>query len=158
MLYLEAPHYHNPSEIKINTDISIFLGGSITGADDWQKSAVGKLINYFNVFNPRRNNFVMSPETEREQITWEFNYLKKASIILFYFDFATLAPITLLEYGKFLGQRKYNSWQKIYVSIHPEYKRKSDVLIQTELEYPEILKNIGFNLNETIDKIIKENT
>lgn len=155
--YLQAPNYHNPKEIHINTDPSIFLGGAIRGVSDWQSTLINKLLPHFHVFNPRRANYVCDEKNEREQITWEFSYLQKASVVLFYFDYPTLCPITLLEYGKFLGKNRYCGWQKVYPCIHPNYQRKNDVIIQTELESPNILKNITFSLDECVEKIIKEN-
>ncbi len=155
-LYLEAPKYHIPGELKFSEKL-IFLGGSISGAFDWQKDVAGKLIPYFNVANPRRNDYIWSDSEERTQITWEHFYLNQATILLFHFRFETLAPITLFEFGKHLGLAQYTPWKKIYVCIHPEYKRKNDVIIQTELENPELAKKISFDLDKTIELIIKEN-
>jgi hypothetical protein len=155
--YLEAPVYHPPGFRFLEK--SIFLGGSITGAHDWQKEAGRKLLPYFNVFNPRRLNYnSLDPSLEREQINWEFFYLNRAEILLFFFSFETLAPITMFEYGKYLGLTRYAPWREIYVCIHPEFKRKSDLIIQTELENPELAKRISFDLDECLEKIIKDNS
>ena len=153
--YIEAPNSVYLSSL-LNSK-SVFLGGSITGAWDWQKEVAGKLLPKFNVINPRRTNYVWSEQEERNQINWEFQYLKGCDIILFYFSHETLAPITLFEYGKFLGRLQNNYWQKAYVCIHPEYKRRNDVIIQTELESPEMAKKILFDLDLTINQILNEN-
>ena len=154
--YLEAPNH--PGKLYIRDwSRSIFLGGSITGAMDWQKDAAAKLLPHFNVFNPRRENFdVTDKDAEHIQISWEHQYLSKVEVLLFYFDHATLAPITLLEYGAALESSKISTWQHVYAAIHPDYKRKNDVVIQTELRNPKWVRNISFNLNDTIDKIIHD--
>jgi hypothetical protein len=81
------------------------------------------------VLNPRRQHFdVTDPDIEEEQITWEFRHLEKATAILFWFCAETLCPITLFEYGKWITQDK-----PLFVGHHPEYRRRSDLRIQTGL-------------------------
>ena len=156
-LYLEAPNYHKPGEINFHNTNNIFLASSISGAHDWQKNVAEKLLPHFNVFNPRRKNYkTLDPDEERAQITWEYIFLSKIDTILFYFSNETVAPITLFEFGKVLGRIKYANWQKIYVCIHPDYSRKNDLIIQTELERPELLKNFYSDLDEMIEAIIKQ--
>ncbi len=157
MLYIEAPTYVQPGLIK-DWSKTIFLGGSITGATNWQEEAVKALITYFTVFNPRREKFDISDKgVEREQITWEHQYLSLTEINLFYFSWETVAPITLLELGAALEKAKFEQFKKIYIAIHPDYLRKNDVIIQTELRNPRFTKNITFSLGETIKQIIEEN-
>lgn len=155
--YLEAPNRLECGKIK-DWKRTIFLGGSITGAVDWQKEAAEKLLPHFTVFNPRRANYGFDdPAQERIQICWEHDYLEYASIICFYFSHETLAPISLLELGKCLATLPYKPYKKIYIAIHPAYKRKNDVLIQTELLSKETAKRTCFSLNEMVELIIKEN-
>ena len=157
MIYLEAPKYLRLGEIK-DWQRTVFLAGSITGAINWQKEASDKLLPHFNVFNPRRANYdTLIPSEEKIQIAWEHDYLGYASIICFYFSNETLAPITLFELGKILGELPYKPYRKAYIAIHPEYKRKNDVIIQTELMSKETAKKTCFNLNEMLDLVIKEN-
>ncbi len=157
-MYITAPTYIQPSMIK-DWSKTIFLGGSITGATNWQKDAAKVLVPYFSVFNPRRPAFDTSDESaERAQISWEYQYLEVTQINLFYFSHETLAPITLLELGATLESSKLQHYKKIYIAIHPEYKRKNDVIIQTQLRNPQFSKNITFSLDETLQQIIKENT
>jgi hypothetical protein len=156
-IYLEAPNYLPINELRRNGDL-VFLGGSITGAANWQIEAKNKLIEHFNVINPRRADFdISNPNAEREQINWEFNYLNQCDIILFFFSNETLAPITLLELGAMLERTKFAIWQKLYIGIHPEYKRKNDVIIQTELRNPVFARNIFMDLDEMLEMIIGEN-
>ena len=157
-MYLEAPIYHLPGEFT-DTSKAVFLGGSITGASDWQADAATKLVLAgLTVCNPRRNSFDLTdPTAERQQITWEHTYLSLCSLQFFYFAPETLAPITLFEYGATLESVKYAPYKKIYVAVHPEYKRKHDVYIQTELRNPQWLRNIREDVNETLNLLIKEN-
>lgn len=155
MNYYEAPDYTYFSQDGLPTikkSDSIFLAGSITGAMNWQEEMVKKLLPYYHVFNPRRKNFdVTKPEMEKEQITWEYEALYFCNSVMFYFAPETLAPITLFEYGKMLMSHK-----ALFVCIHPEYKRKNDVIIQTELENPILARNICFDLNDLAKQIINQ--
>lgn len=151
-IYVEAPN--RDFRIK-DWQRTVFLGGSITGAGDWQKSAAEKLLPYFSVFNPRRENFdVKDASQERIQILWESDFLEFCAITVFYFAPETLAPITLYETGKMLEKLKTAPWRKIYIAIHPDYKRKNDVLIQTELTSKETAKRTCFDLNEMLEMVI----
>ena len=155
-IYLEAPNQLEAYS-QFDWKHSIFLAGTITGACDWQSDVKNLLSPYFNVFNPRRKSFnVTNKNMEREQIAWEYKYLELAGITLFYFSNETLAPITLLEYGKQLAKCQYQKYRKTYVCIHPDYKRKNDVIIQTELCNPEWVKNIYDDLGDMCGKIIEE--
>lgn len=155
MIYLEAPN-RLAENIK-DWERTVFLGGSITGARNWQLEAKEKLLPYFNVFNPRRENYIWTESEERTQIQWEYYHIAYAKVLLFYFSYETLAPITLFEYGKALGDCKLKPWKKIYVCINSGYKRKNDLIIQTELENIEVSRRIRFDLDETCDMIITEN-
>jgi hypothetical protein len=59
--------------------------------------------------------------------------LHRADAISFWFPCETLCPITLYELGAWSRQDK-----PIFVGTHPDYKRRLDVQIQTELARPEI--------------------
>ena len=144
---------------KIDLARTVFLAGSISNAADWQKEATDLLLPHFNIFNPRRENFdKSSPEVEREQITWEYVHLDLAEITLFNFRYETVAPITLLEYGKQLVKAKYAPYRKTYVCVDPLYTRKNDIYIQTELVDPKLLKRVFSSLPEMCEAIIQENT
>jgi hypothetical protein len=157
-IYLEAPNQFE-SYSGINHIKTVFLAGSITGESNWQINAKNALLPHFNIFNPRRENYDnLIADQERIQIAWEYKYLDLAGITLFYFSNETLAPITLLEYGKQLVKCKYAPFRKTYVTIHPEYKRKNDVIIQTELENPLLLLNVFDDLNKMYQRIISDNS
>lgn len=149
MKYYEAP---NPIPDLYDRDRikSIFLAGSITGAVNWQKEMVNIIFPYYHIFNPRRSNFdVTDSNMEKEQITWEFNALRYCPTVLFYFSSETLAPITLFEYGKMLLSHK-----NLFVCVHPDYKRKNDVLIQTALVDQKLADRICFDLYTLADQVI----
>jgi hypothetical protein len=124
--YVEAPY--SIKEIKYP---SIFLGGGISNCQDWQSFMALALMNAtdLTVFNPRRINFdINDPTASNVQIRWEFKFLEHADVLIFWFPNTSVCPITLFEYGKWLGKKK------IYVGCEPGYTRKFDIEVQSELE------------------------
>jgi len=97
--YVECPQKFEDDGKKI----SIFMAGGISGCSDWQTDLKEKLhsrISRLVLINPRRHNFNSKDESlTRGQITWEFQHLRLASAILFWFPKETLCPITLYELG-----------------------------------------------------------
>ena len=85
------------------------------------------------VLNPRRSNFQDTPNSAQEQIEWEFRHLRKASAISFWFPEEYICPIALYELGAYSMTDK-----QLFVGVHPNYKRRTDVEIQTGLARPEI--------------------
>jgi hypothetical protein len=130
MKYIECPEIYLPNR----NEKSIFLAGGISGCLDWQQE-MKDLLSQTNLtlVNPRRKNFVKTPENDFEQINWEFNHFPKTIASLFYFPPETLCPITLYELGV------QNSHSKpLFIAIHPDYQRKLDVEIQTKLARPDV--------------------
>ena len=161
MKYIEAPHY-DLEIARLNIFDNLFLAGSITGAQDWQKEMAYKkynvyntdvrLIDHFNVFNPRRANFDASdPSVEKEQITWEYHCIHQCRNILFWFAPETLAPITLFALGSALNTHHH---ERIFIGIDPEYKRKNDVIIQTSLRNKELADRIVFSKDELAEQVL----
>ena len=121
----------------------LFLAGGITNCPDWQQDMIDwfELENdklRFNnkndldltVYNPRRKNFpIDDPKASEEQICWEFEKLKAADVISFWFSGGTLNPIVLYELGMWGNSRHV----PIFIGIDPEYKREVDVRVQTRL-------------------------
>ena len=131
MLYIEAPSTYE----VVLLGVSVYLAGGITGCPDWQQEMT-QLLNAtdLTLLNPRRRHFPTdNPNTAREQIVWEYNALRDASAILFWFPRETLCPIVLYELGAWSMTDK-----PIYVGVHPEYERRQDVEIQTELTRPDV--------------------
>ena len=91
------------------------------------------------LFNPRRDNFPIHDKfVARQQISWEFDMIEKCNIFSMYFSSGESdQPICMYELGRNIlrMQMKYPAdWQdRIIISVEDGYRRKQDVLIQTEL-------------------------
>jgi len=136
--------------IENQHNIKLFLAGGITNCPEWQTEMIELLshMNDLTIYNPRRKNFpIDDPKASEEQITWEYNHLRDADLISFWFSKGSLNPIVLFELGKFL-----ESGKKIFIGIDPEYERMSDVQIQTLLSNPSI--EIVYSIKELSDQII----
>jgi len=148
MITIEAPNEYYSNNIKV------FLAGGITNCPNWQKEMIKLLEKEEGVtlYNPRRANFpIEDPDAAKTQITWEFNKLKEADIILFWFSRGTLNPIVLYELGMWGNSRV---GEKISViGCDPEYERIQDVEIQSMLAGN---KTIHFTLDSCADQIKKE--
>ncbi|HLC78071.1 MAG TPA: nucleoside 2-deoxyribosyltransferase domain-containing protein [Candidatus Nanoarchaeia archaeon] len=139
MKYIQCP------EIYTGKEKSIFIAGGITNCPDWQAKLVELLKDEKIVLiNPRRDDFDASKSSiDEEQISWEFDHIEKADAVSFWFPKETLCPITLYELGK-----EISSGKQIFIGIHPEYKRKKDVEIQSKLANSKVkivysLKDLG---------------
>ncbi|AXQ69837.1 hypothetical protein HOU03_gp431 [Caulobacter phage CcrSC] len=104
---LTAPQY-DPRVVTQPERLKVFLAGSIDmgKAVEWQTYLTDLLSDLpITVFNPRRPDFDtalvqdISCEPFVEQVTWEIDHLDAADIVVFYFDPAGKAPVTLLELG-----------------------------------------------------------
>jgi len=114
----------------------VFLAGGITNCPNWQKEIIDKMkeedIGEAEVylFNPRRENFpINDPNASKEQIEWEFEALRDADMIIFWFSRGSLNPIVLYELGMWGNSRDI----PIVIGIDEGYERRQDVEIQTEL-------------------------
>lgn len=153
-LIIQAPN--EIYSIQNNLNKKLFIAGGITNCPDWQSELISYLedIDNLTIYNPRRDNFpIHIPSAAEEQITWEFNKLKEADIISFWFSRGSLNPIVLYELGKwgFGNNKKIFNKKRILVGIDPEYERKQDVKIQTRLANPNIF--IVNNLKSLSDQI-----
>lgn len=83
-----------------------------------------------------------------EQISWEFEKLKIADMIIFWFSRGSLNPIVLYELGMWGNSRNYT---QIIIGIDEGYERRQDVIIQTTLARPEVL--IVNSLEKMVEKI-----
>jgi hypothetical protein len=130
---------------------AVFLAGGIAGCPDWQAWMVERLRDApFDLLNPRRAHFpIHDPDAAAAQITWEFAHLRRAYAILFWFPCETLCPIVLYELGAWSMTDR-----PIYIGVHPDYQRKSDVIIQTRLIRPHI--QVVFSLEELAQQILDD--
>ncbi len=144
MQYIEAVSTEVPVYQK-----KLFLAGGITDCPDWQAQVVSELDlerRALTIFNPRRKSFNTSYEKESiDQIHWEYYTLREATHILFWFPCETLCPITLFEYGSALERNC-----TLFVGAHPDYKRLSDIQIQTALRRTDI------QIKTSLEELIKE--
>lgn len=135
----------------------LFLAGGITNCPDWQQELIEKIkdINDLIVYNPRRKNFpINDPNASEEQITWEYEHLRDADIIVFWFSKGSLNPIVLYE----LGRWGNSSNKKIIIGMDNEYERKNDVIIQTMLSRPDInfwytIKGLSSEIYRIVNKL-----
>ena len=111
----------------------IFLAGGISDVGNWQQDAIEHLREAWpTIYNPRREDFPMGDEAEGiRQIQWEYDYLRLADAILFWFSFETLQPIALFELGRWTASSK-----PLAVGTHPDYGRRFDVVQQLSLIRP----------------------
>ena len=74
--------------------------------------------------------------------------MRFACAILFRFPQETICPIALYKLGAFSMTDK-----PLFVGIHPNYHRRQDVEIQTNLVRPDI--NIVYSLEDLAEQILK---
>ena len=120
------------------TSRQVFLAGGIVNCPDWQSEMIEKLKHNadLTIFNPRRAEYPMDDPAQAEvQITWEYEYLRDASVIAVWFSRGSTNPIVLYELGKWVTCRPEVT---AYIGVDPEYERAQDVIIQTKLARPEI--------------------
>lgn len=112
---------------------SLFLAGGISNCPDWQSEVIELLADTnLMLLNPRRPSYPWDdPTAADEQIRWEFGQLRRASAILFWFPWETLCPIALYELGAWSMTQT-----PLFVGTHPDYQRRLDVQIQTQLVRP----------------------
>ena len=104
-----------PSDFEYAVRPWLFLAGSIEmgTAEPWQGEIVSALAGFSGtILNPRRDDWdstwaqsITNPPFYR-QVTWELDAMERADLIVMYFAPETKAPITLLEFGLFLGTGK----------------------------------------------------
>lgn len=142
---------------------SVFLAGGITKCRDWQNEVITVLDGkdsedsdylYYagesitnspynmTIFNPRQEHFdITDSKASYKQILWEFERLERMDIFSMYFcESESDQPICMYELGRNIirMQNRFPSdWEKrIIISVEAGYKRKQDVLIQTDLCAP----------------------
>jgi hypothetical protein len=115
---------------------TIFLAGSIDmgAAVNWQTQVEEALQDYaVAILNPRRDDFDPTMEQRAdnpafaEQVNWEQDAIRTADFILFYFDPAGKAPITLMELGIVTEMFRQGDGPWPYVCCPDGYWRKGNV-------------------------------
>jgi hypothetical protein len=147
----------NGPEYRSWASKSIFLAGGISGCPDWQTPTAESL-----AMNTPENVLIMNPRlpgvydpkdatTALPQIKWEYDTLRDADMVLFWFPKETLCPITLLELGKELVRAELTHHNRLVIGTEPGYARSLDVETQAKLVFPEC--RIYDNLSDMIDVI-----
>lgn len=137
-------------DLVLEDEPVLFLAGGITGCYRWQNAAKDRLRESPGMLlNPRRENFpINDPDATKEQISWEFQALRIANGILFWFPKETLCPIVLFELGSALERQ-----QDLFVGCHPAYTRKRDVEIQVSLRRSEI--QVRDDLRDVLEDVVR---
>ena len=134
---------------------SLFVAGAITGAVDWQTDFARDLsATDLTLLNPRREIYdALDPDALRAQIRWEHDGLRAASAISFWFPAGALCMISLYELGSWAHWRDENGQPKpLFVAAQPDYARYEDVVIQLELERPDV--QVSSSLEELAAQIL----
>lgn len=129
-VYVEAPTVYT-GDLP-----AVFLAGGITGCRDWQAQAYDQLADMpVAVLNPRRAHFpIDDPAAAGGQIAWEFEHLRRADVVLFWFPASdTVQPIALYELGAHAASGKL-----IAVGVDAGYPRRIDVMLQLGHVRPEV--------------------
>ncbi len=142
MKYVRCP------EIYFGNEKSLFLAGGISECRDWQIDLIKMLKNEDLVLiNPKREFYDLNDsELEDQQIVWEYNHIKQASAVSFWFPNETLCPITLYELGKCTQFSK-----PLFIGMDQKYGRKNNLEIQLRLELPQI--KIVYSLEDLAKQI-----
>ncbi len=135
--------FHPPDRVPaLGHANSLFLAGGISGAGDWQSALAAELsAGGWNVLNPRREHYdALDPNALREQIRWEHDDLRASSAIAFWFPAEALCLISLYELGSWAHWRDAvtGAPKPLFVGAHPDYTRRDNILIQLELERPDV--------------------
>ena len=140
--------------VENSNNIKLYLAGGITNCWNWQSELIKQILTRHSfpdltVYNPRRENFpINDPKAAEEQVTWEFNHLRDADIVSFWFSEGSLNPIVLYELGMWCNSRT----KPCVIGIDPNYERKQDVEIQTALARPQC--KIVYSLKDVVDWIL----
>ena len=117
---------------RLPGEFSIFLAGGIIGCGDWQKEMVKKLSDTdLVILNPRRNDFPEETNATAVQIKWEFDHLRKADMILFWFPKEGPCMTSLYELGTWS-----NTDKPLFVGIEPGYIKRGGMIKQLALVRP----------------------
>ena len=127
--------------------ISVFLAGGVIPDNDWRDEVIAyfkenwkhdKGIVFFSPVRPTCN--FNDVDDLRKQIEWEQKYINTCGMLdSFYFpDSQYHQPMSFYELGRCLGKRTKDTFgnclgNDVIISVHKNYFRKNDVIIQTEV-------------------------
>ncbi len=144
---ITCPEEFHFSSYFYNFAIPVFLAGGVIPGNDWRDEVItcfknkwkhNKGIAFFSPVRPTCN--FNDVDDLRKQIEWEQKYINSYRMIVsFYFpDSQYHQPMSFYELGRCLGKRTqdaFGNWlgNDVIVSVHKNYFRKNDVIIQTEV-------------------------
>jgi hypothetical protein len=152
-------HIRCPEEWRPGTDgeVGLFVAGGITGCEDWHTPFIELLrpCEKLAVLNPRRIDFdTNDPQMAKDQIAWEFRHFARADAASFWFPPETLCPITLFELGGCLHRvNSAGEPMRVFVGVHPDYKRRIDLEEQIPLARPDV--KINYTIRELAEDVRK---
>jgi len=138
---------------------AIFLAGGIDRAPDWQKDAIAYIDEKYGnmdlaVLNPRRSTPFSREDYEArsEQVEWEFQHLRFANVILFWFPEDAPCTTSLFELGYWLNS------SKLSIGINPGHYKERSIKTQINLLNKSrigITVKVESTLEDTVDTAIK---
>lgn len=144
-----------PSDLVPNSEeISIFLAGSIEmgKAKPWHDAVASQIARRTNqpiaFYNPRRTED-FTPDMEEAQIKWEQERLTSCDYIFMHIQGDTKSPISLLEFGEFIGTGK------LFIDVPKDFYRYNNVVLTAEQAgYPNHVSNdLDTNIAKITDQI-----
>lgn len=127
--------------------IPVFLAGGVIPDNDWRNEVIAYFkdnwkhnrgIVFFSPVRPTCN--FNDVDDLRKQIGWEQKYMNSYGMLVsFYFpDSQYHQPMSFYELGRCLGKRTQDAFANwlgndVLVSVHKDYFRKNDVILQTEV-------------------------
>lgn len=144
-----------PSDLVPNPDeTSIFLAGSIEmgKANPWHNTVASQIARRTNqpiaFYNPRRTED-FTPDMEQEQIKWEQERLTSCDYIFMHIQGDTKSPISLLEFGEFIGTGK------LFIDVPKDFYRYNNILLTAEQAgFPNHVSNdLDTNIAKITDQI-----
>ena len=127
--------------------IPVFLAGGVIPDNDWRDEVItyfkenwkhNKGIVFFSPVRPTCN--FNDVDDLRKQIEWEQKYMNSHGMLVSFFfpDSQYHQPMSFYELGRCLGKRTQDAFANwlgndVLVSVHKNYFRKNDVIIQTEV-------------------------
>jgi hypothetical protein len=144
-------HLAPSNEYKKSNWPKVFMAGSIENgtASNWAETVCEQMAHqHVILLNPRREFWdpyltqSINDPTFKTQVEWELEGLETSNLILMYFDPVTKSPISLLEFGMYVGSGK------LIVACPKGFWRRGNLEV-TCAKY-------GVTLLETLDELIIE--
>jgi hypothetical protein len=138
-------------DIKSENSVKLFLAGGIDNTPNWQNKLIQLLkIRYTKsdcilvVFNPRRETEFSREDYEAhsQQVKWEFDNLRNADIISFWFPKGAPCTTSLFELGYWLNS------DKVVLGIEPGHYKERSLKTQAALLDKDI------SISNTLDKLV----